>query len=177
MTAAGYWTCAFALVSALAATGCSTVSHPTAAPDCADLVSAGAVNARGDMTRFAFVFINGSGSTCSLRVPAVSLIGDSGAALKIPQDSASGTDDAALQLPPHQAVAIPYMISSLGCSQTLRFDHVVARFSGGVNVQVPLAGELCPGSRISVSAPVTALTCEDGTFRWVPSDSGLRPTC
>lgn len=177
MTAAGHWACALALVSTLAVTGCSTNSHPAAAPDCADLVSAGATNARGDMTSFAFIFVNGSGSTCSLRAPAVSPIGDSGAALAIPQDSANGAQDAALQLAPNQAGAIPYTISSLSCLQTVRFDHVVARFSGGANLQIPSAGELCPGSRITVSAPVTAVSCEDGSFRWVASNSGLKPTC
>lgn len=131
MTAAGTWACAVALVGALTASGCATDSHPAAAPDCAELVTAGATNTRGDMTRFAFVFVNDSDSTCSLRAPAVSLIGDSGAPLEIPQGSAEGAKGAALQLPPHQAGAIPYGISSLSCSQTLRYDHVVARFSGG----------------------------------------------
>jgi hypothetical protein len=177
MTRTGDWACAFALVSALTAIGCSMVSHPTAAPNCDDLVGVGSVNTRGDLTKWAFVFINGSGSTCSLRAPAVSLIDTAGAALEIPQDFAPGAKDAALQLPAHQAVAIPYTISSLECSQTLRFDHVVAGFSGGVSTRIPLAGELCPGSRIVVFAPIAAVSCEDGTFVWVPSGSGLRPRC
>jgi len=163
---------------ALIATGCGTFSGPTETKACSDLVSAGS-GSRGDgLTEPAFLFINGSGSLCALLEPAFSFIDGSGAAIDIHQNLTPGAEGQALQLGAHKAAAIPYTFDPVAqCSQSVRFGHVVATFSGGIDVRIGLAGELCPGGRMTVSAPIPALICKDGTFAWAPPKSGVTARC
>jgi hypothetical protein len=174
---------AIAIVAGLVAVDVYRRSHSAPAiagptVECSELVSVGGA-ARGlnPTSNEVLLFINGSDSTCTIGAPSVLLIGDSGKALDVPQDWAPGAHQR-LQLGPRQAAAVPYSISSLGCLVALRFGHVAATFSGGVTVPVTLAGELCAGSRITVSAPIPAHSCADGSFTWTSSNSpGFKPTC
>jgi hypothetical protein len=160
---------AIAIVAASSGTACQSVQ----APSCANLVSAG-VAFRGDLTKAVFLFINGADSACTLHAPMISLIGDTGIRLDIPQDWAPMANEQVLQLEAHDVGAIPFVIASMECAQTLRFDHITANFNGGVMVRVPGGGEVCPGSRIRVSAPVAAQMCADGSFGWTFPGGGGR---
>jgi hypothetical protein len=174
---------AVAIIAGLLAAGSLLRNHDKSANNgpvvvaCADLVSAGAAS-RGGLTMQVFLFINASDSECTLTAPTISLIEASGLALDIPQDLAPGVKEAVLRVGAHQAAAVPYSINSLQCSQSLRFEQVKAIFSGTVEVRIALAGELCPGSRIVIAAPIPAKTCADGTFAWaLPNSRGLAPSC
>ncbi len=137
--------CTGALMAMMMASACGSTPPPIATRDCTNLVSAGAAW-RGDPTKPVLLFINGSAAGCKLKAPAVSLIDESGNELAVPQDFAPGANEAVLQLEAHQAFAVPYSSTSLACEQTLRFVHMLARFSGGISVHIATAGELCPGS-------------------------------
>ncbi len=160
---------AIAILAAGSATGCQSVQ----APNCANLDSAG-VAFVGDFTRAVFLFINGADAACTLHASMISLVGDAGTSLDIPQDWAPMANEQVLQLAAHDVAAIPFVIPSMECAQTLRFDHFNATFSGGVMVRVPSGGDVCRGSRIRVSAPVAAQMCADGSFGWTFPGGGGR---
>jgi hypothetical protein len=105
------------------------------------------------------------------------MIGESGAALDVRQDWASGAKDG-MNVGAHKAVAIPYAITSLECSQTLRYGYMTATFSSGQTIRIDVAGETCPGSRITIFPPIPAQICANGTFAWaVPGQPGLKSSC
>jgi hypothetical protein len=161
-----------AVVFAILATSSGSACNSVQAADCTNLVSAGAAS-RGDITKLALLFINGAASACTLRAPMISLIDDAGASLDIPQDWAPLANEQVLRLEAQHAAAVPFEITSLECAQTLRYAYSTAIFGGGVKARVPAAGELCPGSRIRVWAPVAAEMCTDGSFAWSsPNGSG-----
>jgi hypothetical protein len=165
-----------ALVVVLLSTGCSSASPVTKVDNCTALVRAGA-GFRGTTSNQVFLVINGSESTCALKPPTLSLVGDSGTRLDVAQDWAPGASDQVLRLGAHKPAAVPYSITSLPCGQTLRFRHVTATF-GAVSVAIALAGETCPGSRIRVSTPIPARICANGSFTWAsPGGGGLLPEC
>jgi hypothetical protein len=143
---------------------------------CSELVSSGSA-AHGDLTKAAFLFINGSSAACTVTAPTISLIGSAGTALDVPQDEAPGAREG-MHLAAHRAVAIPYSITSLECSQTLRYGYMTATFSSGQSIRIEVAGETCPGSRITISPPIPAQICANGTFAWaVPGQPGLKSSC
>ena len=172
-----------AFAVALLATGLGSACNSVQAPECANLVSAGQAF-RGDISNSVFLFINGSDSACTLRAPTISLNDDAGIRLDVPQDWAPLANEQALRLDTQNAAAVPFTITPLQCSRTLRSSYFTAIFRGGLKVRVSVIVELCPGSRIRVWAPVPAQMCADGSFVWISPIGGgsgagsgcLRPT-
>ena len=158
-----------------------SIISPAQTAHCEHLSSAGVASSleTRKMGVSVFLFINNSASTCTLGTPAISFIDASGGRLDVPQDRAPGATEGITSLGAGKAAAVPFSFDSTSCGQmSLMFDHVRATFIGGVDIRIAHAGDMCTGSRITVSAPISAQSCADGSFVWdMPNSSGPKPTC